>query len=101
MHIDNIQKKDTKTAYRDAVAGINNIAYIWVYVKGYEQGLFWTNRLQNLLQEYKEKFSDDKNYIDKQWARYKLYHAAALEGVGQHQEAENEYRDYLETDFFP
>ena len=99
MHIDNIQKKDTKTAYRDAVAGINNIAYIWVYVKGYEQGLFWTNRLQNLLQEYKEKFSDDKNYIDKQWARYKLYHAAALEGVGQHQEAENEYRDYLETDF--
>ena len=99
MHIDNIQKKGTKTAYRDAVAGINNIAYIWVYVKGYEQGLFWTNRLQNLLQEYKEKFSDDKNYIDKQWARYKLYHAAALEGVGQHQEAENEYRDYLETDF--
>ena len=99
MHIDNIQKKDTKTAYRDAVAGINNIAYIWVYVKGYEQGLFWTNRLQNLLQEYKEKFSDDKNYIDKQWARYKLYHAAALEGVGQHKEAENEYRDYLETDF--
>ena len=99
MHIDNIQKKDTKTAYRDAVAGINNIAYIWVYVKGYEQGLFWTNRLQNLLQEYKEKFSDDKNYIDKQWARYKLYHAAALEGVGQHQEAENEYRDYQETDF--
>jgi serine phosphatase RsbU (regulator of sigma subunit) len=99
MHIDNIQKKDTKTAYRDAVAGINNIAYIWVYVKGYEQGLFWTNRLENLLQEYKEKFSDDKNYIDKQWARYKLYHAAALEGVGQHKEAENEYRDYLETDF--
>ena len=43
MHLDNIQKKDTKTAYRDAVAGINNIAYIWVYVKGYEQGLFWTN----------------------------------------------------------
>ena len=99
MHIDNIQKKDTKTAYRDAVAGINNIAYIWVYVKGYEQGLFWTNRLENLLQEYKEKFSDDKNYIDKQWARYKLYNAAALEGVGQHKEAENEYRDYLETDF--
>ena len=99
MHIDNIQKKDTKTAYRDAVAGINNIAYIWVYVKGYEQGLFWTNRLENLLLEYKEKFSDDKNYIDKQWARYKLYHAAALEGVGQHKEAENEYRDYLETDF--
>ena len=99
MHMDNIRKKDTKTAYRDAVAGINNIAYIWVYVKGYEQGLFWTNRLENLLQEYKEKFSDDKNYIDKQWARYKLYHAAALEGVGQHKEAENEYRDYLETDF--
>jgi serine phosphatase RsbU (regulator of sigma subunit) len=28
-----------------------------------------------------------------------LYHAAALEGVGSHEEAENEYRDYQETDF--
>ena len=99
MHLDNIQKKDTKTAYRDAVAGINNIAYIWVYVKGYEQGLFWTNRLQNLLQEYKEQFPDDQNYIDKQWARCKLFLALSLEGSGRHNEAETAFGEFQETDF--
>ena len=99
MHLDNIQKKDTKTAYRDAVAGINNIAYIWVYVKGYEQGLFWTNRLQNLLQEYKEQFPDDQNYIDKQWARCKLFLALSLEGSGRHNEAETAFGEFQKTDF--
>ena len=99
MHMDNIRKKDTKTAYRDAVAGINNIAYIWVYVKGYEQGLFWTNRLQNLLEEYKAQFPDDKNYIDKQWARCKLFLALSLEGSGRHEEAETAFGEFQQTDF--
>ena len=99
MHLDNIQKKDTKTAYRDAVAGINNIAYIWVYVKGYEQGLFWTNRLQKLLQEYKVQFPDDEAYIDKQWARCKLFLALSLEGSGRHEEAETAFGEFQQTDF--
>jgi hypothetical protein len=33
MHIDNIRQKASKTAYRDAMAGIVNIAYIWIYKK--------------------------------------------------------------------
>ena len=99
MHMDNIRRKESRTSYRDAVAGINNVAYIWINVEGYDKALFWTSRLGNLLQENRQKFPADKSYTDKQWARYKLYHAAALEGVGQHQEAENEYRDYQETDF--
>ncbi len=99
MHMDNIRRKESQTSYRDAVAGINNVAYIWINVEGYDKALFWTSRLGNLLQEYRQRFPADKSYTDKQWARYKLYHAAALEGVGQHQEAENEYRDYQETDF--
>ena len=99
MHMDNIRRKESRTSYRDAVAGINNVAYIWINVQGYDKALFWTRRLGDLLHEYKQKFPADNSYIDKQWARYKLYHAAALEGVGSHEEAENEYRDYQETDF--
>ena len=99
MHMDNIRRKESSTSFRDALAGINNVAYIWINVQGYDKALFWTRRLGDLLHEYKQKFPADNSYIDKQWARYKLYHAAALEGVGQHKEAENEYRDYLETDF--
>ena len=99
MHMDNIRRKESSTSFRDALAGINNVAYIWINVQGYDKALFWTRRLGDLLHEYKQKFPADNSYIDKQWARYKLYHAAALEGVGSHEEAENEYRDYQETDF--
>jgi serine phosphatase RsbU (regulator of sigma subunit) len=99
MHVGNIQKKDSKSAYRDAMAGIINIAYIWVYVKGYEQGLFWTERLGHLVQDYKDLYPDDNDYIDKQWARYKIFQAISLEGVGRHQEAESAYKEYRQTQF--
>jgi len=99
MHIDNIRRKESKTSYRDAVAGIINVAYIWLNVKGYEKGLFWTDRLGNLVQEYRQHFPNDNSYTSKQWARYKIFHAIALEGVGRHAEAESEYNEYLETPF--
>jgi serine phosphatase RsbU (regulator of sigma subunit) len=99
MHVDNIQKKASKSAYRDAVAGIINIAYIWVYVKGYEEGLFWTERLGKLVGEYRDRYPDDTDYIDKQWARYKIFQAISLEGVGRHKEADTAYKEYLQTQF--
>ena len=99
LHIDRIRQNASKTAYRDAMAGIINIAYIWNYVKGYEEGLLWTERMGDLVKEYKELYSDDKDYVDKQWARYKIFSATSLEGVGRHDEAERAYGDYLKTRF--
>ena len=99
MHVDNIRRKESRTAYRDAVAGIINVAYIWIYVRGYENGLYWTQRMGDLVREYMERFPADKNYYEKQWARYKIFHAISLEGMGRHQEAESEYNDYLQTSF--
>jgi len=99
MHIDHIQKDASKTAYRDALAGIINIAYILIYVKGYEKGLVWTERMGDLIKAYRELYADDKNYIDKQWARYLIFSATSLEGVGRHDEAENAYEEYLQTQF--
>ena len=98
-HLDNIRKNGSKTAYRDAVAGIINIAYIWIYVRGYEEGLFWTERLGDLVKESIELYGDDKSYNDKQWARYKIFQAISLEGLGRHVEAENAYREYQKTRF--
>jgi len=99
MHIDNIQKKGSKGAYRDAVAGLINIAYIWVLVNGYEQGLLWSERLGQLVEEYKDLYPDDQDYIDKQWARCKIFQAISLEGLGRHDEAENTYQEYQQTQF--
>ena len=99
MHLSNIHQKASKDAYRDAVAGIINVAYIWILVRGYEEGLFWTERLGNLVKESIGLFGNDKSYNDKQWARYKIFQAISLEGVGRHQEAEKAYEEYLQTQF--
>ncbi len=98
-HLDNIGQHGTKTAYRDAVAGIINIAYIWIYVRGYEEGLFWTERLGDLVKESIELYGDDKSYNDKQWGRYKIFQAISLEGLGRHDEAEESYQEYQRTKF--
>jgi len=99
MHVDNIRQKASKSAYRDAVAGIINIAYVWVYAEGYEKGLFWTERLGDLIREYKERYPADASYIDKQWARYKIFQAISLEGLGRHDEAGGAYEEYQQTAF--
>ena len=99
LHTDHIRQKASKKAYRDAMAGIINIAYIWNYVKGYEKGLIWDERMGDLMKEYKQQYADDEKYIDKQWARYLIFYATSLEGVGRHDEAERAYREYLQTKF--
>jgi hypothetical protein len=99
MHKDRIKQKQSKTAYRDAVAGIINIAYITVYTKGYDKGIFWTDRMSNLLKEYQKLFPKDEEYIDKQWARYYIFRATALEGLGHHHKAEKAYQAYLNKKF--
>jgi serine phosphatase RsbU (regulator of sigma subunit) len=98
-HIDNIQHNPSRTAYRDAIAGIINIAYIWIYVEGYEKGLYWTERLGDLVREAIGLYGDDKSYNDKQWARYKIFQAISLEGLGRHDEAESAYAEYQQTSF--
>ncbi len=98
LHTDRIRQKASKKAYRDAMVGIINIAYIWNYVKGYEEGLMWDERMGDLMKEYKTLFDDEK-YIDKQWARYKIFLATSLEGVGRHEEAKSAYEEYLQTKF--
>ncbi|MCR5242302.1 MAG: tetratricopeptide repeat protein [Prevotella sp.] len=98
LHTDRIRQKASKKAYRDAMVGIINIAYIWNYVKGYGEGLMWDERMGDLMKEYKTLFDDEK-YIDKQWARYKIFLATSLEGVGRHEEAKSAYEEYLQTQF--
>ena len=99
MHINNIQQKASKTSYRDAIAGIINTAYIWIYVEGYEKGLFWTDRLGDLVKEYTDLYGEDRGYSEKQWARYKIFQAISLEGLGRHEEAERSYDEYRQTEF--
>ena len=99
MHLRNIKNKGTKEAYRDAIAGLENIAYGWVSERNYQQGLRWSERVGKLVSDYRNLFPSDVDYIDKQWSRFKIYRAIILEIMGLHEEAARDYRDYLATNF--
>ena len=99
MHNENIRTKATKEAYHDAVAGLINIAYGWNSEGEYEKALLWADRFGQYLAEYRERFGDDEEYIDKQWGRYKVFRATALAGLGRYDEADSDYADYQQTRF--
>lgn len=99
LHIDNIGRSQSQEAYHDAVAGFINIAYGWLSEKQYALGLIWAERVGTLVEEYRARYADDKAYIDKQWARYKIFSAVGLEGLGRMKEAAEAYASYLETQF--
>ena len=99
MHLDNIRQKGTKDAYHDVVVGLINISYGMSVEGMYEEGVAWTERLGQIVADYKAHFPDDEKYTDKQWARYKIYHAINLEGLGRHEEAAREYDEFRLTSF--
>ena len=99
MHNENIRTKATKEAYHDAVAGLINIAYGWNSEGEYEKALLWADRFGQYLAEYRERFGDDEEYIDKQWGRSKVFRATALAGLGRYDEADSDYADYQQTRF--
>ena len=99
MHISNIEKKGTKEVYRDVVVGLVNIIYACLSVEKYEQALIWICRFKEMLDKYTAVVTDDDVYIDKQMARYLVFHAVALEGLGCSKEAAEEYAEYQKMQF--
>jgi len=98
-HLDNMEKNPNAIAYRDAFVGVINICYNFLEIHDYEKAMYWIDRYGKLLEDY-DKLSDARSdYADKQRARYYVYRATALEGVGRKAEAAKIYEDFLETSY--
>lgn len=98
-HMAHIETHPSKESYRNAVVGFINIAYGWLSVKRYAEGLVWTNRFGSLIEQYKDRYSEDSLYVDKQWARYQIFSAIGLEGLGRMHEATAAFERYQHTRF--
>ena len=99
-HLNNLKKHPYATNYRDAIIGVINISYTLMEMGDYEQAIVWLDRFNKLIEGYMEQEDAQKNYADKQWARYKIYCARALEGLGRKEEAAEAYREFSQTEFF-
>ena len=90
-HLENVRRQANAIACRDAIVGIVNIIFNYVELRDYKKALQWIDRYGDMLNKY-EKMPDARlDYVDRQRARYELFRATALEGVGRKNEAVKAY----------
>ncbi len=99
-HLDNIKHHPNAISYRDAIVGVINICYNYLEIGDYENARVWLERMKKLIDGYEKQADMRPDYAEKQQARYDIYMARALEGLGRKDEAAEAYRKFCETDFF-
>ena len=98
-HLDNVKKNRTDESYKNAIAGLINIAYACNFTGNYRDAIKWNGHLSEMLSEYEQRPGVDPDYLDKQQARYNLYQAVALEGSGNTGEAAKAFEAFLATQY--
>ena len=108
-HYENVTRNHTKSAYHDAIAGLINITYSIILISDirsgstgisrYDRALTWVERMNDMLKEYHGLFPNDSVYFDRQMARYNIYRAITLEGMGLHTQANAHYMEFMNTNF--
>jgi len=99
LHLDLIQRHPYYVYYRDAIIGLGIICNTYLEIHKYGEAFIWTERLAELIRGY-EKVPDGRpGYAEKQWARYYINSARALEGLGRKREAAEAYQLFQETSF--
>ena len=99
-HLDNIKHHPNAISYRDAIVGVINICYNYLEIGDYENARVWLERMKQLTDGYEKQADMRPDYAEKQQARYDIYMARALEGLGRKDEAAEAYRKFCETSFF-
>ena len=98
-HMKNIEEHRSDQAYKNAIAGVVNIAYNCNETKSYRDALLWIDRYGELIRQYEQRNGADPAYVDRQWARYDIYRTIALDGLGKKDEAAKVYEHYLTTQY--
>lgn len=98
-HVENVEKNHTEVAYKDAIAGLINMSYACITIKDYQHAMKWIERFGQLLNEFQQRPDASFDYIDKQLARYDIYQAQALQGLGRNEEAAKAFDSFQTTEY--
>ena len=98
-HQENIARNRCDATYKEAIAGLVNIAYYCVNAGKYQAALYYTSSFGELLAEYEQRPGVDAAYMDRQIGRYTIYKAQALYKLGHKREATSTYDAFLATQF--
>ena len=98
-HMKNIEDNRSDEAYKNAIAAVVNIAFNCNETQEYREAITWIDRYAELIRQYEQRNGADPLYVDRQWARYDIYRAIALDGQGKKEEAAKIYDHYLTTQY--
>ena len=108
-HYENVARNHTRAAYHDAIAGLINITYCIILISDirqddtfttrYGRARPWVDRMGDMLKEYHVRYPEDSVYYDRQMARYNIYRAITLEGMGLHSQAHAHYMEFMNSNF--
>ena len=89
------EETPTRSNFTTAIAGVITITENYLQLNRFEDAHKWTMKFQELLDYYRQLPNSDPVFLDKQQARLNIYQASALEGLGNHSEAEHLYSEAM------
>ena len=99
LHLHLIQRHPYFTYYRDAIIGLGIVCNTYLEIQKYDEAFIWTERLAELIRGYENVPDGRPGYAEKQWSRYYINSAIALEGLSRKREAAQAYQLFEQTSF--
>ena len=93
------QTDSTSRGYQEAVLGAVYTSMAYINTRRYEESIYWIDRTEMLLDEYRQMQDARKQYFDEYQGRIEIMRATALQGLGKTKEAYEAYKRFQTTAF--
>ena len=89
----------TSRGYQEAVLGTVYTSLAYINTRHYEESIYWIDRTETLLNDYRQMKDARKQYFDEYQGRIEIMRATALQGLGKNKEAYEAYKRFQTTAF--
>jgi serine phosphatase RsbU (regulator of sigma subunit) len=90
----------TEYSMDNAVVTMGNVTLYYLDARRYDDALLWNNRIDTLLDIYRQKPFVDSLFYDRYHAKSCNFHARILQGKGHTEEAARKFREYQSTEAY-
>lgn len=94
-----LRDNPSRENFTTAIVGVITITENYLQQKCFQEAYDWTLKFRDLLNYYQNRPNPDAAFLDKQLTRLNIYHASALEGLGNHSDAKQTYSEALKSNY--
>ncbi len=89
----------TSRGFQEAVLGTVYTSMAYINTRRYEESIYWIDRTETLLDQYRQRSDARKQYFDEYQGRIEIMRATAMQGLGRNKEAYEAYKRFKNTAF--